>query len=48
MKSVQVVAQTEDLNLIAVKKAARLASHGDVVEITAAKKYRCNQWMMKY
>lgn len=38
VKSVQVVAQTEDLNLIAGKKAARLASHGDVVEITAAKK----------
>ncbi|MCO6514522.1 MAG: type VI secretion system tip protein VgrG [Snodgrassella sp.] len=38
VKSVQVLAQTEDLNLIAGKKTARLASHGDAVEITAAKK----------
>ncbi|ORF38810.1 type VI secretion system Vgr family protein [Snodgrassella alvi] len=38
VKSVQVLAQTEDLNLVAGKKTARLASHGSAVEITAAKK----------
>lgn len=38
VKSIQLLAQTEDLNLIAGKKTARLASHGADVEVISAQK----------